>query len=61
MFSFMKPLIYTPKEVARMFSVNVETIYRWAKNEVIPKPFRVGRQLRWHGSDLDDWIESHKA
>lgn len=32
------------------------TIHRWAASGLMPKPYRIGKSLRWDADELRDWI-----
>ena len=38
----MKSIYLSKKEVARKLNISSSTVVRWAKNNIIPKPFRLG-------------------
>jgi predicted DNA-binding transcriptional regulator AlpA len=44
--------IYTAKDVGKLLSLNVSTIYRLHKLGRMPKPFSVGKKLLWREPDL---------
>ncbi len=53
-------LSYTIEEVSQLLKVSKLTIYDLVKKGELPV-FRVGRQMRVDGKDLDDYINNQKA
>lgn len=56
-------VLLTQKEVMRMVNVRSrETIARWVKQRIFPKPMVVGNgQLRWLRSEIREWIFSTRC
>ena len=51
-------LFLTVGQVAKRYGVSVETIWRWSRDEELPKPVKLaGNTTRWRLSDL----EAHEA
>ena len=48
-----KPAFLTPNELAARWGVHPVSVYKWHKAGLIPQPFRVGTNLRWHLSDIE--------
>ncbi len=59
----MEPLdrLLTVKDLASYLEVPVATIYAWRYRRQGPPGFRVGRHLRFRGSDVEQWIEHQLA
>lgn len=55
-----KELSYTIEEVAKLLKVSKLTVYDLAKKGELPV-FRVGRQMRIHTKDLDNYISINKT
>ncbi|WP_210364275.1 helix-turn-helix transcriptional regulator [Bacillus sp. REN3] len=55
-----KELSYTIEEVSQLLKVSKLTIYDLVKKGELPV-FRVGRQMRMHARDLDQYINNHKT
>ncbi|MBV9124321.1 MAG: helix-turn-helix domain-containing protein [Planctomycetes bacterium] len=49
--------LLTAREVADRLNVSLRTVWRWAGNQVLPAPFRMGRIVRWKTRDIDRFIE----
>lgn len=49
------------KDVAVMLNLGVSTVWRHVKNGDVPKPIKIGRSVRWHQSDIDDWLADKSA
>lgn len=47
-------------DVARTFSVHVETIRRWVRRGEFPPPIKVGHFVRWRISDIDAFLEKRR-
>lgn len=49
--------LYVPVEqVAARFSVSVDTIWRWCRKGVFPKPYHPGgKSARWKLSELEEY------
>jgi len=54
------PQIMTVDEVARYIRVHRSTIYRLAKNDMIPAT-KVGNQWRFRRDLIDDWLAEGKG
>ncbi|MFE9317276.1 helix-turn-helix domain-containing protein [Streptomyces albidoflavus] len=50
----------TPKDLAALLVVPIETIYAWRKRRIGPPGFRVGRHLRYDPTAVRTWID-HQA
>lgn len=50
------PLL-TAKEAAEYLRVHVDSLHRWRYLRTGPKALKVGRELRYRVSDLDEWAE----
>ena len=48
--------LLTVKDLANYLDVPVATIYAWRYRRQGPPGFRVGRHLRFRGSDVEHWI-----
>lgn len=58
--SGLRPLLLCAKEVARMLSVDVRTLYRLERAGKVPAAMRFGRKLiRWRCADLEDFLYAH--
>lgn len=51
----------TPKDVAALLNVSIDTVYRMAqKNEIPGQARRVGAQLRFDMTIVEAWALSHE-
>jgi prophage regulatory protein len=48
--------LITDIEVAKLFSISRETVWRWAKIGRISSPVKIGGSTRWRLSDLQRMI-----
>lgn len=46
-----------PQEVADYLGVPKNTLYGWKYRGSGPRTIRVGRHLRYHAADIDEWVE----
>lgn len=45
-------------EVAEKLRVSVRTVWRLHSSGRIPKPLRLGNNVRWRSNEIADWISS---
>lgn len=50
--------LLSPKEVAGVLGMSLETVYRLIKSEALPTK-KLGHARRMWRSDLDTWINAH--
>ncbi|QDP48638.1 MAG: hypothetical protein Unbinned97contig1000_23 [Prokaryotic dsDNA virus sp.] len=48
----------TLEEVSKMFAVEKSTVYRWIKNDSLPKPIKLGG-IKWNREDFVKWAETN--
>jgi len=51
------PTLLTVKDVAKMLTVSVRTVWTWRDMGRLPAPVRIGRCVRWRRQDIEKWIE----
>ena len=57
----MKSIYLSKKEVARKLNISSSTVVRWSKNNIIPKPFRLGpNKIIWDENEINKAIEEKK-
>ena len=57
----MKSIFLSKKEVARKFNISPSTVFRWAKDGIIPPPIRLGpNTTSWDENELNLAIEKMK-
>jgi len=56
----LEPII-SAQELAEYLGVPVATIYAWRYRRQGPPGFRVGRHVRFRGSDVERWVEDRIA
>jgi predicted DNA-binding transcriptional regulator AlpA len=59
------PLPYIPPwmdlpTLAQHLCQSPNTIEKWARDGIIPKPRKPGRKLMWKWSEVDDWLTAGK-
>lgn len=54
------PLL-TRDEVARMLDISMPTLFQWEKDEIIPKPKRLGKRVYWLRQSFLQFVESSQT
>lgn len=49
------------KEVAAFLGLKPQAIHDMRRKEVAPPAYRVGRDLKFKWSEVDEWLERHAA
>lgn len=52
-----RPML-TVTEVAAYLQVPEATVYRWNTRGTGPRPWKVGRHVRYRWDDIDAWVEN---
>lgn len=47
------PGLMTAPEVAEHFGCNVSTVWRWAKQGILPKPIKIAGITRWRRPEIE--------
>jgi excisionase family DNA binding protein len=47
----------TADDVADYLGIDVRTLRRWCRSQSFPQPVRVGRLMRFVGSEVAGWVE----
>jgi len=50
-------LLLDAKDVARLLSVSVRTVWTLRDMGRLPAPVRIGRCVRWRRQDIEKWVE----
>jgi predicted DNA-binding transcriptional regulator AlpA len=50
--------VMTAKDLCQLLQISVVSLRRRRKEEGFPKPFGLGRSIRWLRSDIDKWLKS---
>jgi excisionase family DNA binding protein len=50
------PVYLTREELAALFRVDPQTISHWVKQQKLPPPLRLGRQMLWRRDMLDRFL-----
>lgn len=53
-----EPLLIDVKEVARLLSLGVRTVWRLSGGGTLPKPISIGRAKRWERRAIVEFIRS---
>ncbi|MFF3270373.1 helix-turn-helix domain-containing protein [Streptomyces chrestomyceticus] len=51
----------TPRDVATLFNVPLETVYHWRKKRIGPPGFRVGVHVRYDPAAVQRWAQEQTA
>ena len=52
---------YSDRQLATRYSVTRQTIWRWTREGVMPKPMRIGKAAtRWDGSVIQAWEDAKR-
>lgn len=54
--SALQELYLTREEVAGLLRVDRQTVSRWAREQRLPPPLRVGRQMLWRRETLEQFL-----
>ena len=50
--------LLSAKELSKMLSTSVRSIWRYRSAQALPEPVKVGQgSIRWRQSDIERWIE----
>ena len=47
----------TIDDLANWLRVPVQTVYDWRRRSYGPRAHKIGGQLRWRRSDVEEWLE----
>lgn len=53
--------LWTIDDLAAALQVSVKTVRRQMLAETLPKPLRIGRQLRWHPEEVAEHLRRRSA
>jgi excisionase family DNA binding protein len=53
-----KERLLSAQEVAHLLAVPLSTLYGWRYKGTGPRAYRVGKHLRYRGSDVGAWLET---
>lgn len=48
--------LLTQQDVINYLQVTRQTIYTWRRQGIFPKPYQIGRNLRWKQEDIDQFV-----
>ncbi|MEU0035888.1 MULTISPECIES: helix-turn-helix domain-containing protein [unclassified Streptomyces] len=51
----------TPDDIAEMFEVPLETVYKWRRKRTGPPGFRIGKHLRYDPTDVHAYVTERKS
>jgi len=54
------PELLTVGQFAKMLQVSARTVWRLESAGEVPKPIRVGGNVRWHRGDVQAWLNSRR-
>ena len=53
--------LLTVSEVSEWLGVPIQTLYGWNHRGVGPRPFKVGRHLRYEADDVQAWLADQRS
>ncbi len=53
--------LLTQKDLIDYLQVTRQTIYQWRRRGIFPKPYQIGKFLRWKQEDIDQFVNQHTA
>ncbi len=53
-----KPLMMTAEDIAFELQASVRTVRRMELCGKLPRPWRIGRLVRWRRAEILDWIDA---
>jgi len=61
--TFPSNKLVTTKQLADFLGVTTAAIYKWIKEDSMPRPIRLGgpkSTLRWQAHEINEWLETRK-
>jgi excisionase family DNA binding protein len=52
--------LLTIDEVARYLKLPKSTLYSWHHRGEGPRPFKLGKHLRYRATEVEEWLESQR-
>jgi excisionase family DNA binding protein len=52
-----KPRLLTREDLCRELQLSMRTLSRLLSGGKMPLPLRIGRNVRWRATDIEEWIE----
>ena len=55
-------IFYSDKQLAERYGVTRQSIWRWVREGVMPRPLRIGKAAtRWEQSTIQKWEQSKRG
>jgi predicted DNA-binding transcriptional regulator AlpA len=53
--------VYTPQELAKKLGVSEQTLYKWRRSKIGPRPVYLSAQtVRYRRETVEDWIQEQE-
>ena len=52
-----QPMLLNVRDVSKMLSLSVRSIWKLASSGTMPRPIRLGRSCRWSRASLEAWLK----
>lgn len=52
----IEPAAYTADDIGRKLQISTRHVWRMNDDGTLPRPFRIGRLVRWPAAIIDRWI-----
>lgn len=56
----MNETLLNMNDLLKMLKAKKSTMYNWIKEGIFPKGIKIGRAIRWHKEDVEQWIEQKR-
>ncbi len=53
--------LYTVEDLARLFQVTRETVFRWNSGGTGPRRVLIGRRVYYRSSDVKEWLNARES
>lgn len=56
----MQDTLLNLSDLLRILKAKRSTLYNWINEGLFPKGIKIGRAVRWHREDIEQWIEQKR-
>jgi predicted DNA-binding transcriptional regulator AlpA len=53
--------LYSVEDLARLFGVTKETVFRWNSGGTGPRRILIGRRVYYRSADVQEWINARES
>ena len=57
----IQKMFLSPEEVSTILGLKLGTLEQWRSQKKGPDYFKIGGCVRYHASEIEDWIESRRV